>query len=114
MSPVGQYADHATYYKSYIHYHRGEFDKAYNGFVSLKKSDAYAPVIPYYLLQLEFSRGNYDYVVRHGDDLLAGAVESQRLELMRILAESWYRLEGYNKALLYMSMYAKNGGEMNR
>lgn len=114
VSPVGQYADHATYYKSYIHYHRGEFDKAYNGFVSLKKSDAYAPVIPYYLLQLEFSRGNYDYVVRHGDDLLAGAVESQRLELMRILAESWYRLEGYNKALLYMSMYAKNGGEMNR
>ena len=114
VSPVGQYADHATYYKAYIHYHRGEFDKAYKGFVSLQKSDAYAPVIPYYLLQLEFSRGNYDYVVRHGDDLLAGAVESQRLELMRILAESWYRLEGYNKALLYMSMYAKNGGEMNR
>jgi len=114
VSPTGQYADHATYYKSYIHYHRGEFDQAYNGFVSLKKSDAYSSVIPYYLLQLEFSRGNYDYVVRNGDDLLAGAVESQRLELMRILAESWYRLEGYNKALFYISMYRKNGGVMNR
>ncbi len=114
LSPAGPNADYATYYKSYIHYTRGELDKAYKGFVSLEKSDAYAPVIPFYLIQIEFSRGNYDYVVRKGDDLIAKAADAQRLELLRIMAESWYRLEGYNKSMLYMSMFAKSGGKMGR
>ena len=37
LSPTGNYADHAIYYKSYIHYSRGEYKEAYKGFESLKK-----------------------------------------------------------------------------
>ena len=114
VSPTGEYADHATYYKSYIAYSQGNYDEAYKGFQSLKKSDAYSAVIPYYLLQIEFARGNYEYVVHNGEQLLAKSVESERLELMRVLAESWYRLQEYDKSLLYITMYEKSGGAMNR
>ena len=114
LSPTGIYADHAKYYKAYIHYSRGEYEAAYEGFSSLKKSENYEKVIPYYLFQLEFARGNYAYIVRTGDDLLKQSVESERVELMRIIAESWYRLQGYNKSLLYMSMYQRSGGKMER
>ena len=114
LSPVGNYADHAVYYKSYVHYARGEYKEAYMGFESLKKSDNYAKVIPYYLFQIEFARGNYQYVVRSGDDLLKQSVETERAELMRVIAESWYRLQGYNKSFLYMSMYQRSGGNMDR
>lgn len=108
------YRDHAVYYKSYIHYLRGEYDTAYNGFVSLKESDAYAKVVPYYILQIEFARGNYQYVVRECDALIQSASDAERLELIRIAAESWYRLEGYNKALQYIAIFARSGGEMAR
>ncbi len=114
VSPTGVHADYAAYYRAYIHYRRGELDRAYDGFVALERSDAYAPVIPYYLIQIEFSRGNYDYVVRKGDALLAKAADAQKRELLRIVAESWYRLEGYNKSALYISMFGKQGGEMGR
>ena len=114
LSPTGNYADHAVYYKSYIHYARGEYKEAYKGFDSLKKSDNYSKVIPYYLFQIEFARGNYQYVVKNGDELLKKSVDSERSELMRIIAESWYRLQGYNKSLLYMSMYQRSGGKMSR
>lgn len=114
LSPTGNYADHATYYKSYIHYARGEYKEAYIGFESLSKSDNYSKVIPYYLFQIEFARGNYQYVVKSGDELLKQSVEVERTELMRVIAEAWYRLQGYNKSLLYMSMYQRSGGKMGR
>ena len=114
LSPVGSYADHAVYYKSYIHYARGEYKEAYAGFESLKKSDNYAKVIPYYLFQIEFARGNYQYVVKNGDALLKQSVEGERTELMRVIAEAWYRLQGYNKSFVYISMYQRSGGKMGR
>lgn len=114
LSPTGNYADHAIYYKSYIHYARGEYKEAYIGFESLSKSDNYSKVIPYYLFQIEFARGNYQYVVKSGDELLKQSVEVERTELMRVIAEAWYRLQGYNKSLLYMSMYQRSGGKMGR
>ena len=114
LSPRGNYADHAIYYKSYIHYARKEYEKAYLGFESLKKSDNYSKVIPYYLFQIEFARGNYRYVVNNGDELLKQSVEVERTELMRVIAEAWYRLQGYDKAFVYMSKYQRSGGKMGR
>ena len=114
LSPTGIYADHATYYKSYIHYARGDFKSAYKGFDSLRNSENYSKVIPYYLFQIEFARGNYKYVVENGDKLLSQSVEVERTELMRVVAEAWYRMQGYNKSLHYMSMYERSGGKMGR
>ena len=114
LSPTGNYADHAIYYKAYIHYAKGEFKEAYKGFEQLKNSDNYSKVIPYYLFQIEFARGNYQYVVKSGDELLKQSVEVERTELMRVVAEAWYRLQGYNKSYLYMSMYQRSGGKMGR
>ncbi len=114
LSPTGNYADHAVYYKSYIHYARGEYKEAYKGFDSLRNSDNYSKVIPYYLFQIEFARGNYQYVVKSGDELLQKSVDVERTELMRVIAEAWYRLQGYNKSFLYMSMYQRSGGKMGR
>ena len=114
LSLNGNYADHAIYYKAYIHYARGEYDKAYSGFESLKKSENYSKVIPYYLFQIEFARGNYGYVVKNGDELLKQSVDVERTELMRVVAEAWYRLRNYNKAYLYIAMYQRSGGKMGR
>jgi len=114
LSSTGRYAEHATYYKSYIRYAQGNYQQAYGGFNSLIKSDNYAKIIPYYLFQIEFASGNYRYVTKHGDELLKKAVATERTELMRIMAESWYHLQGYSKARHYMLGYRAAGGEMGR
>ncbi|MBQ9137941.1 MAG: tetratricopeptide repeat protein [Alistipes sp.] len=111
VSPESELADHATYYKSYINYSRGNIDKAYNGFKSLENSQAYSQLAPFYLLQLEFERGNYRYVVNTCDSLLKSATGQERKTVMRLAAESWFRLEGYNKALQYITAYAQSAGE---
>lgn len=109
-----EYADHALYFKSYIDYVRGDREAARAGFERLAASEAYGELVPYYLLQIEFQEGNYRYAVREGERLVAKAAPRYRIELERVLAESWFRLEEYDKALEYLSSYRRDGGDFGR
>lgn len=109
-----EYIDHARYYKAYIDYAEGRYGRAKRGFTSLSQSDAYGALVPYYLLQIEFREGNYRYVVEQGDALVARAVPERRAELERVIAESWFRLEEYNRTLEHLEAFERSGGEMDR
>ena len=107
--------DHACYYTSYIAYSQGDIDKAYEGFSSLKSSEIYGELIPFYLVQLEFDRGNYKYVVDNCDALLERSSGQERTSVMRLAAEAWFRLDGYSRALQYITAYSKSiEGKLSR
>ena len=84
------------------------------GVAQLASGSAYAPLVPYYLLQLEFADGNYPYVTAHGEALAAGAVPHHRVGIYRIPAESWYRLGEYDKTVSCLDAYLRDGGEPGR
>lgn len=109
-----EYADHALYYKSYIDYTAGRYGRARQGFSSLQHSDAYKPVVPYYLLQIEFREKNYRYVVEHGEELSRRAVPERRAELERVIAESWFHLGDYNRTLDHLDAFRAAGGQTDR
>ncbi len=109
-----EYADHARYYMAYIDYAEGRYARARTGFEALSRSDAYGALVPYYLLQIEFREGNYRYVVEHGDALVRNAVPERRAELERVIAESWFHLEDFNRTLSHLEAYRAAGGEMDR
>ena len=110
-----EYYDHALYYKSYIDYANGKMGRAKQGFAALSHSEAYQDLVPYYLLQIEFSEGNYRYVVERGEELAqkAGASE-RRSEIERVIAESWFRMEDYNKTIEHLQALVNAGGQPDR
>ncbi len=97
-----EYADHARYYRSYIDYAEDRYSVAKQGFSSLLQSDAYKRLVPYFLLQIEFREGNYRYVVENGDALAEKAVPERRAEIERVIAESWFHLDDYNRTLEHL------------
>lgn len=109
-----EYVDHARYYKAYIDYAEERYGRAKQGFTTLARSDAYRDVVPYYLLQIEFREGNYRYVVDNGGELARRAVPERRAELERVVAESWFHLEDFNKTLEHLDAFQQSGGEMDR
>lgn len=109
-----EYGDHALYYKSYIDYAEGKTGRARQGFTTLAQSDTYRDVAPYFLLQIEFREGNYRYVTERGDELARRAVPERRGEIERVVAESWYRLDDYNKTIEHLGNLIAAGGEMDR
>lgn len=114
IDPTSELADHATYYRAYIDYVEGRNAEAKRRFTQLLSSSAYGELAPYYLLQIEFREGNYRYVVEHGEALAAKAVPERRAELERVLAESWFHLDDYNRTLHHLEEYTGAGGELDR
>ena len=114
VSPKSSYYPHARYYIGYMDYVRGNNGRAREIFTSLASNRSYADVVPYYLLQLEFADGNYEYVTGNGDKLLAGATPERRTELLRVLAESWFHLSDFYRADRYIKKYEAEGGDMGR
>ncbi|MBR5820337.1 MAG: tetratricopeptide repeat protein [Alistipes sp.] len=114
IDPKSDVADHATYYRAYMDYARGEHQKAKQRFTSLLASPAYGKLAPYYLLQIEYGEGNYRYVVEHGPQLAEEAAIERRIELERVVAESWFHLDDYHQTLHHINQYAALGGTMGR
>ena len=109
-----EYADHARYYRAYIDYAEGRTERAKEAFLALERSDAYGDVVPYYLLQIEFREGNYRYVVDRGGALAARAVPERRAEIERVVAESWFRLDDYNRTIEHLQAFFDAGGAADR
>lgn len=109
-----EYGDHALYYKSYIDYAEGKYGRARQGFTTLTRSDAYRDVAPYFLLQIHFREGDYRYVTENGDELARRAVPERRAEIERVVAESWYRLDDFNRTIYHLGNLIAAGGELDR
>ena len=109
-----EFADHATYYKAYIGYVRGDYATSKKAFTLLKSSEPYGELVPYYLLQIEYKEGNYPYVVKEGEKLLPKSSKEQARDLQRIMAESWFRMNNFRKAADFIRAFEKSGGEMGR
>lgn len=110
----GEYGPHARYYTAYIDYINGNYSLAKAEFQQLSNEASYERVIPFYLLQIEFLEGNYDYVLREGGPLLEAAKGPREAEIARIMAESWFHRNDYERTLTYMYRYRDAGGHMGR
>ena len=53
-------------------------------------------------------------MVETGETLARRAVPERRAELERVVAESWVRLEDFNRTLEHLAAFRKAGGEMDR
>lgn len=109
-----EFGPHSTYYINYIDYVNGNYEAAKKGFSTLLANESYTPIIPFYLLQIEFLQDNYSYVVENGDKLIAAAKPPRNIEIMRLVSESWYHLKDYRRALAYMEAYQSGGGQIER
>ena len=114
ITPNSEYVEHASYYKSYIAYTRGEYNVARDGFNSLLKSAQYRDLMPFYIMQIDFKEGKYRDVVERGETLIANTTSEHIVQINRIMAESWFQLDDFSKAVEFMSKYKVGGGQMGR
>lgn len=105
VSKLSDLYPHALYYYSYIVYREGHFIEAEDGFLRLKEYVGYESLAPFYLLQIEYRRGNYDYVINESEALLKRASSSTRADIVRVLAESYFIKGDYKNALLQINTY---------
>jgi tetratricopeptide (TPR) repeat protein len=107
MNGKSKYASVSHYYYAHIAYMQGQDDVAVQEFTKLLRDSKFKKIAPYYLLQLDFKAKKYKKVISSGKQLYEVASRKRKPEIARVMAESYYRLEKYEKAIPYFEDYKK-------
>ena len=107
-----RYTTRGTYYYAYCMYKLENYDKALPALKQLENEPAYAKTVPYYIVQIEYARKNYDEVEQRANTLLREQPESlNNQELHRILGEIYFHKQDYAQAASHLTTYAKGAKE---
>jgi len=107
------FSPQATYYYAYIAYRQKNYQTAVTGFLALKNDPHFGSVVPYYITQLYYLQGDYNNAVQFAIPLIDSAKSPTALinsdQIIKLVAESYYRLHKYSDAIPYFEKYAKGG-----
>ena len=109
ISQKSKYDDSARYYSAYIDYQQKKYDAALPVFLSLQNNPDYAQVVPYYILQIYYSKKEYDEVIKSGEELLKKYPgNANNTEVCRLLGECFFFRKDYANTIKYLAIYEKN------
>ncbi|MHC5201729.1 tetratricopeptide repeat protein [Myroides sp. LJL119] len=112
VRPNSQWGDQATYYLGYMAYSNNNYEDAKKHFEKIDISSSYQDKMGYYKADMNFKSGNFQNSLTEGLAQLDKASEqAERSELSKIVGESYFNLEQYDKALGYLQQYQGKDGK---
>ena len=104
----------AIYYLAYIDYIYEDYNSALEGFEKLKNTEGFSALVPFYIAQIYFLQGRYQELIEIAEPWFENASSKHKYEMARLLGESYYYEEQYEKALPYFKMYFNNSSGFSR
>lgn len=102
-----KYQTAAQYYYGHIAYSNNNYKTALEYFSKLDSSTTFGPLVPYYISQMYFDQGKYAEVIAYAVPVLETKSPQNNVEIMRIVAESYYRKGDFKNALVYLDGYSQ-------
>ncbi|HAZ02609.1 MAG: hypothetical protein A2W95_08830 [Bacteroidetes bacterium GWA2_40_14] len=109
-----KYAGPANYYYAHVSYLDKNYETALKGFNKLKDDPTFAPVVPYYIVQIYYLQGKNDKVLELGPQLLETPEVKREAEIARLVGEALYAKGQYQEALDYLETYKKKAETYTR
>ncbi len=108
-----EYGAKAKYYLGFIAYEGDNYQEADKLFDEVKDLDQYNKNLSYFQSDMNFKSGNYQEAIKEGLAQLPKSKPSERSELNKIIGESYFNLEEYEKAIPYLKGYKGRKGKWN-
>ena len=112
--PYSDYSAPSYYTLGYISYANKDFKEAAPWFELAAKDHRFSGLADYYILECRFNEKDYDYVLRHGEDLFGKVPEDRQPHLARIMSETYLIKGDVEKARTYYEKNLRNKGNLNR
>ena len=109
-----KYGPPSSYYYAHIAYLNKNYETALQEFIKLKDSEAFGPVVPYYIVQIYFMQGKFDDVISYGNEILENTATQNKADINRMIGESYYRTARYQHAIPYLEFYHDNSNILTR
>lgn len=110
----GIYAAPATYYFAHIEYLEGNYESALTGFRKFTGKSVFSSLVPYYISNILFLQNKYRETIEYALPVLDSMKVEKSGEVHALIAESYYRLQDYVKALPHIENAIQNGVKPER
>lgn len=108
-----EYGADAKYYLGFIAYKGDEYKEAKDYFKDVGGDRNKRRNLDYFQSDMNFSQGNFKKAIEQGKKQLPKANRKQQSELNKIIGESYFNLEKYEKAIPYLKEYKGERGKLN-
>ncbi|CAL2076016.1 tetratricopeptide repeat protein [Tenacibaculum sp. 190524A05c] len=106
-----RYGTDARYFYGYISYKQQNFGEAEDNLSQLADNETYKSKANYYLLDMAFKGGKFEKAVQIGEKILPKAEKKQKSDISKIIGESYFNLEKYEKAVPFLNQYEGKKGK---
>lgn len=108
-----EYGSQAKYYLGYIAYEGDNYKDANKYFDQVSDQEKYKEKMSYFQADMNFKLGNFQKAIDQGVPQLAKSDANEKSELNKIIGESYFNLQQYDKALPYLKEYKGKKGKWN-
>ncbi|HET6243019.1 MAG: tetratricopeptide repeat protein [Bacteroidetes bacterium] len=109
-----RYTNPANYYYSHIAYTTKNYETALIGFQRLQSEPVFGPIVPYYISQIYFLQKRYELVIEYAPPLLQTEDVKRAPEVARLIGESYFKLNEFEKSIPFLEQFRKASGRLTR
>jgi TolA-binding protein len=113
LSTSEKYGSQAKYYLGYIAYEGDQYEEANDLFEAVKDEKRYAKDMLYYQADMNFKLAKFQEAINLGLEQYDRSSPREKSELSKIIGESYFNLENYKEAVLYLQSYKGKKGKWN-
>lgn len=110
LGSKGVYASAAAYFSAIIQMQKGKYDEAMKTFLSIKDDRRYRRMVPVYLMQIYYQKGQYQKLIDLGNQSVDKLQSKFKNTASRLMANAYYAVGDFAAALPYFESYANRYG----
>jgi tetratricopeptide (TPR) repeat protein len=108
-----EYGSQAKYYLGFMAYESDDYNEATQYFEQVGDQDRYKEKMSYFQADMNFKLGNFQKAIDLGVPQLPKSDANEKSELNKIIGESYFNLQKYDKAIPYLKEYKGKKGKWN-
>ncbi|HRZ77989.1 MAG TPA: tetratricopeptide repeat protein, partial [Bacteroidales bacterium] len=105
-----RFAAPVNYYYAHLAYVEGDYEEALQGFGKIRDDKTFKSIVPHYLAQIHYRRGDWAAVIAEAPALLTGGGGSRNAELNRMIGDAYFYEERYGEAIPFLEKYVEAAG----
>lgn len=106
-----EYGTQAKYYLGFIQYEGNNYKEANAYFKQVEGEEKYSEKLSYFKADMNFKAGDFQKAIEAGLIAMPKSNASEKSELNKIIGESYFNLQQYDKALPYLKEYKGKKGK---
>ena len=107
------YAAQAKYYLGFMAYEGDDYKNANKYFDQVAEDEKYKEKLSYFQADMSFKSGNFQKAIDLGSVALAKSNALEKSELNKIIGESYFNLNEFEKAIPFLNQYKGKKGKWN-